>query len=288
MVNNYRKANNIEVTMGLNLKTQDLFKKLPEDLKIHVVRYALTELGLVGTNDAILSKLNSPTWKNTYIKFVKEPGYATLINFIKLLNEIVTSEYQFANATNGPYQKERLLYQTFIDAITRMDLEKQSLSTEPLERSNTVSAASLSRSPSEITPYIRSLFSSTEYPPFKIFPIKYGSTLSTTPKDIPYLGRYVAFSPEREIVRSVRGGYKRYGTTLMPITIKLDGCSYTVPIGTEATVLVNVDEEITRTIIIDVNEETPSSCAISGGAGRRRRRGTKRARRGRRRSSRKN
>ena len=163
MVNNFRKANNIEVTMGLNLTTQEMFKKLPEDLKIHVVRYALTELGLVGTNDAILSKLNSPTWKNTYIKFVTTPGNATLINFIKLLNEIVTSEYQFANTTNGPYQKERLLYQTFIDAIgmmnrkspmnrkRQMNLEKQSLSVEPLEHSNPVSAVSLSRTLSEIT-----------------------------------------------------------------------------------------------------------------------------------------
>ena len=83
------------------------------------------------------------------------------------------------------------------------------------------------------------------------------------------------------------------GTLLRAVTVKLKSgsCSYTVPIGSEVRVeIVNVfNREQTRTIfLIGAHELKEEACSIQGGAGRRRRRGTKRVRRGRRRSSRKN
>jgi hypothetical protein len=142
MVNNYRKANNIAVTLGLNLETQGMFDALPPELKIHVVRYVLIELRLVGQGDRIFSTKKSPAWAYTYKKFVTEPGYATLGNFNKLLKEIVEGEYQYANVTNGPYKKERELYGKFIEAIRRINLNKLPPSAASLEHSNSVLPAS--------------------------------------------------------------------------------------------------------------------------------------------------
>lgn len=174
-------------------------------------------------------------------------------------------------------------------------------SSGPWDRARTLSL----RSSSEIPPHIRHLFTSKDTLPFKIYPYIISKDgykkrkITTSPEQITYLDRFVTFTSDI-LITPGNAGYERKGIISghgTPITVTIDGCKYNVPTGSTVLVRVfedfqgpgrssNITKQIKPTIIIP--EDEPSSCAISGGAGRRRRRGTKRVRRGRRRSSRKN
>ena len=120
-------------------------------------------------------------------------------------------------------------------------------------------------------------------------------TATVSPKDTENIDMYVRYTDEEPTFYD-RGFEKTAvmdGTLRRAVTVKLNSgsCSYTVPIGSEVRVqIVNeFNREQTRTIfLIGDHVLKEGACSIQGGAGGRRRRGTKRARRGRRRSSRKN
>ena len=192
-----------------------------------------------------------------------------------------------------------------VNAILAIKPNAYNASVVSLEHPTAVSssaAAALSLSSSEIPPRIRHLFTSKDFQPFKIDPYIISKDgykkrkITTSPEQITYLDRFVTFTSD--ILISPSTGYEREGIISghgTPITVTIDGCKYNVPAGSRVLVRVFEDSQgpgrtgtITKQIKPTIFIDEPSSCAISGGAGRRRRRGTKRARRGRRRSSRKN
>ena len=192
-----------------------------------------------------------------------------------------------------------------VNAILAIKPNAYNASVVSLEHPTAVSssaAAALSLSSSEIPPRIRHLFTSKDFQPFKIDPYIISKDgykerkITTSPEEITYLDRFVTFTSD--ILISPSTGYEREGIISghgTPITVTIDGCKYNVPAGSRVLVRVFEDSQgpgrtgtITKQIKPTIFIDEPSSCAISGGAGGRRRRGTKRARRGRRRSSRKN
>ena len=151
-------TNNLGKTLRLNIEVQNLYKEVPDALKKHVVRMVLTDLGLVGNSDTILSVATPLTWSKSYDDFIKNP---TSFNFNTLIENIVNDEYRYANVTYGNYHKKQQFYQKFIDTMNDM-IPKNTHTNVTHERPNTVSSsASTSTTPLLTKKYLSSASSSS-------------------------------------------------------------------------------------------------------------------------------
>ena len=128
MVNNFRKASNIGRMLDLKINVQELFSKLPEELKKNVVRMVLTDLGLVGNKDMILSKADPLVWGPKYTEFVESD--VTLLKFKELLEAIVNDE-------KYDRDEEGLFYDKFIYTINQMMPKPRTTSATPAAPTNT-------------------------------------------------------------------------------------------------------------------------------------------------------
>ena len=131
MVNNFRKANNIGRILDLKINVQELFKKLPEELKQIVVRMVLTNRGLVGNNDTILSKADPLVWGPKYTEFVNSTtSNVTLLKFKDLLETIVNDEHYDRD-------EEERFYNNFISTMNAMMPKPRALSAASAPPTNT-------------------------------------------------------------------------------------------------------------------------------------------------------